>query len=319
MARISTRRSSLNDLACSSTSLPKPTAKSFGTLISPMRACTAATASLRVVSVSAFTRCTRSWFFRSIDTGPVSRSMIITFFAGTVWPAEVLSSTSPTSATSSRSSWRRRTMMGYSLPASRNIAAWVPATLVRMVLATPVTVRPSRAALSRSTRTASSGRPSSRCRRVSATPGVVSSMALRSWAIRLDCSRSCPRISIDRRASPPPPPMPRIIWFWPPEGRARMMTPGRPDSSRRSCIAISSLLRVRSSRGTKRTFTLPRCVEPPPHPPPPPLTCVISIKASGTFWRMRSSRPISTASVFSRREPTANSASTVISPSSVVG
>ena len=69
-----------------------------------MLACTAATASLSVVSVSALTRCTRSWFLRSIDTGPVSRSMIMMFLAGSTWPLGVLSSTSPTSAISSRSS-----------------------------------------------------------------------------------------------------------------------------------------------------------------------------------------------------------------------
>ena len=65
-------------------------------------------------------------------------------------------------------------------------------------------------------------------------PGVESSRVFTSCAMRLDSSRSWPRISTARR---PPPwlPMPRIM-FWPPEARARTMTPGRPDSWRRSSI-----------------------------------------------------------------------------------
>ncbi len=55
-----------------------------------------------------------------------------------------------------------------------------------------------------------------------------------------DVSRSWPRISIDNRPSPPPPPMPRIMLFWPPDGRARTITPGMPDSSRRSIMEICS-------------------------------------------------------------------------------
>ena len=286
-----------------------------------MRARTASTASLSVVSVSALTRCTRSWFLRSIETGPVPRSTTITFLAGSTWPPACSAARRRLPTTSSRSAWRSRTTIGYSLPASRNIAACVPATLVRIVLATPVTVRPSSAALSRSTRTASSGRPSSRCRRESAMPGVESSIVLRSCAMLFEVSRSWPRISIDSRPSPPPPPMPRIMLFWPPDGRARTMTPGMPDSSRRSIIEICSLERSRSSRGTSRMLTLPRCIEPPPKPPPPPPPPAWLMKRtpSGTSCLTRSSTPRITASVRSMREPTASSTSTWTSPSSVCG
>ncbi len=71
------------------------------------------------------------------------------------------------------------------------------------------------------------------------------------------------------------------------------MTPGMPESSRRSVIAISSLDRSRSSFGIRRTLTLPRCPEPPPKPPPPPPpppADVMSIVASGTLALMASSR-----------------------------
>ncbi len=95
-----------------------------------MRCCTAATASLSGISVSALTRVTRSMFLRSICTGPASRVVAITLRAGTTWPLGVFSSTSPTSEISSRSASRSRTTIGYSLPRSRNCAAVVPATLV---------------------------------------------------------------------------------------------------------------------------------------------------------------------------------------------
>ena len=98
----------------------------------------------------------------------------MTFWAGTTWPAGVLSSTSPTSAISSRSASRSRTTTGYSLPRSRNCAAVVPATLVWIVLATLCTRHAEHRAFGRSTRMAISGRPSSRPTLTSAMPGVSS-------------------------------------------------------------------------------------------------------------------------------------------------
>ena len=50
----------------------------------------------------------------------------------------------------------------------------------------------------------------------------------------LRVGRSWPRISTaTRRVVRPPPPMNRFIWLLPPDGLARMMTPGRPRSWRR--------------------------------------------------------------------------------------
>ena len=184
----------------------------------------------------------------------------MTFLAGSTRPPGMLSSTSPTEATSSRSSSRSRTTIGYSLPASRKNAAWVPATLVRIVSATPVTVMPSIAALSRSTRTASSGRPSSRPSRESAIPGVVSRIDFRSRASRADSSRSWPRTSTERRLpSPPPPPGMRICW--PPEARARMITPGQAGEPAAQVHGDLLAGPLRSSLGTSRTVMLPRLVE----------------------------------------------------------
>ena len=147
-------------------------------------------------------------------------------------------------------------MIGYSWPRSRYMAACVPAMFVRSVLATPVTVRPSSAAFWRSTWTASSGRPSSWPMRTSAMPGV-SSIRVFAASLRFrESVRSWPRISSDRRLSPPP--SMRLSWKLPPEARAEIRTPAWPDSSRRSAWAISSLERVRSVLGTRVTVSWPR-------------------------------------------------------------
>ena len=119
MARISTSCIWPNERACSSTSAPKPTEKSAGAAISGIRAATAVTASLSVVSISALTRTIRSWFLRSICSGPESGRTAITLRAGITSPVGVLSGTSLMSAVRSRSSSRRRTTMGYSSPRSR--------------------------------------------------------------------------------------------------------------------------------------------------------------------------------------------------------
>ena len=195
-------------------------------------------------------------FFRSICTGPASRLTARTFLAGTTCPVGVLNSTSPTSEISSRSASRSRTTTGYSVPRSRNCAAVVPATFVWIVVATLLTDIPSIAAFGRSTRMAISGRPSSRPMFTSASPGVFSMTPRTSCATRRASSRSWPRISTWSRLEPPllfwPPPLRnRMIWLLPPAGLARTATPGRPWSSRRSAKAISSLVRVRSSRGTR--------------------------------------------------------------------
>ena len=73
-------------------------------------------------------------------------------------------------------------------------------------------------------------------------------------------SRSSPRISSDRRPPPllPPPERNRFIWLLPPDALARTITPGMPDSWRRRSIAICSLDRVRSSFGFSRSWMLPR-------------------------------------------------------------
>ena len=217
----------------------------------------------------------RCWFFRSIDTGPMAVSSFIRFLAGSTWPCGVLISTSSTSVVNCRSSSRSRTMIGNSLPPWRKVAACVPATLVRIVLATVVALTPNKAALARSTRTASSGRPSSRPRRASAMPGTVSSRSLVAWATRCDSTMSSPRISSASRPPPPKPPPPpperkRFIWLLPPDAFARTITPGIPESCRRRSNAICSLERVRSSFGVRISWMLPRLPPPPPPGPPGP-------------------------------------------------
>ena len=96
-------------------------------------------------------------------------------------------------------------------------------------------------------------------------------------------------------------------------GKAGQLAPERHARSGRStaCARPSAY---------SRTLTLPLWpLLPPPKPPmPPPPADVISIVASGTAARIASSSRIITASVISTRVPTASSASTVTSPSSVV-
>ena len=89
----------------------------------------------------------RCWFFRSIDTGPMAVSSFIRFLAGSTWPCGVLISTSSTSVVNCRSSSRSRTMIGNSLPPWRKVAACVPDTLVRIVLATVVALTPNKRGL----------------------------------------------------------------------------------------------------------------------------------------------------------------------------
>ncbi len=116
-------------------------------------------------------------------------------------------------------------MIGNSLPDSRKNAACVPPTLVRIESATPVTERPSSAALGRSTWIAISGRPASRPTRALRTSGTLSMTALAAWARVSACLRSSPRISSEMRLSPPP--MMRFICELPPEARVVMITPGQ--------------------------------------------------------------------------------------------
>ena len=185
----------------------------------------------------------------------------------------------------------------------------MPATPVRSASATCDTRRPSSAALARSTWIASSGRPCSVAVSASATPAVVFITAIARSETRRASSRSCPRISRASRASSPDPlRIRRVIIRLPPEARARTTTPGRSFSERRSAIAISSLVRPRSVFSSNVTVIDPRWLDPPPKGPRPPPTCVVTLTASGTSVRMRSSSSSITSRVRSKRVPIGSSA-----------
>ncbi len=196
------------------------------------------------------------------------------------------------SSTRRRSSSRSRTIMGYSLPLWRKNAAWVPPTLVRMLLATLVTLNPSSAAFGRSICSASSGRPSSRLMRVLRTSATLSSSAFASIEMRLASARSSPRISSESRLSPPP--RSRAICWFPPVAWVVMITPGMtPASCLLSALAMSSLDRVRSDFGTSLIVALARLPPPPPPPPPPgpppAPACVMMVSCSLTYSGMSDS------------------------------
>ncbi len=140
-------------------------------------------------------------------------------------------------------------MIGNSLPFSRNVAACVPLMFVRIVLATPDTDRPSSAAFGRSTRIASSGRPSSRPSCGFATPGT--SRIEREHVVRdplglveivaADFDREPAVAAAAEQAGQ--------LLVAARGARRDLSTPGRPTSTRRRSVAIWSLVRVRSVLG----------------------------------------------------------------------
>ena len=188
----------------------------------------------------------RSWFLRSICVGPV---LAVDASSGS-WPAApgrrgVLTSTSLTSSTRSRSSSRSRTMIGYSLPPSRNMrglrAGDVGAD--RVGDAGHGQAEQRRLRRDRRARPARDGLRRGRAR-ASAMPGVVSSSVLTS--LRRCAARRLQVVAADleRRArpSPLPPPGMRASCWLPPEARARTMTPGMPRQLRGAArMAICSL------------------------------------------------------------------------------
>ena len=132
-----------------------------------------------------------------------------------------------------RSSSRSRTMIGYSLPPWRNIAACVPATLVRIVLATRRGADAEQRGLGaidahrqlRAAFVAAEAGVGDARHRVEQVLGGLGDAAATS-------TMSSPRISSDSRP-PPPPPLPpperkRFIWLLPPDALARTITPGMP-------------------------------------------------------------------------------------------
>ena len=135
---------------------------------------------------------------------------------------------------------------------------------------------------------ASSGRPSSRPICGLAMPGV--SLQHLEHVLR-DAPRRrpdlSPRISTARRLSWLPPPRARVSCWLPPDARVVIVVPGMPTSTRRRSVAIWSLVRVRSSRGTSLTVTLTLDADPPMKPPPPAELMIVV--ASGTLARTMSS------------------------------
>ena len=149
-------------------------------------------------------------------------------------------------------------MIGNSLPRSRKNAAWVPLMFVRMVLATLETDRPSSAAFGRSTRIASSGRPSSRPICGLAIAGRVlqdlEHVLRQPLAHRRVCS---PRISTASRLSWLPPPRRRLSCWLPPDARVVIVTPGSADEHAAQ-IGRDLVVRARRARraGSSLTLTL---------------------------------------------------------------
>ena len=254
----------------------------------------------------------RCWFLRSIcDRTDLRRRRASGSSPGSTCPCGVLTSTSLDVARPAwRSSSRSRTMIGYSLPRSRNSAACVPATLVRMVLATLVALRPSSAAFG-----AIDAHRQLRPSFVAAEPRVGDARA----SCRAGPSASCATLArvvevlaADLERQPAAAVVAaadrkRFIWWLPPDGvgadddardarRAAAADPARSDRS----------MRLRSSFGTSRCCMLPRFDRPPPpppKPPPPPPALTMIVVASGTSWLIVSSSRASTASVRSMRVP----------------
>ena len=133
-------------------------------------------------------------------------------------------------------------------------------------------------------------------------------------------SRSWPRISSASRASSPPPlRISRVIIRFPPEARALTTTPGSWFSERRSAMAISLLVRSRSTFSTSVTVIEPRWLDAPPNGPRPPPTCVVTFTASGTSAPTISSNWSITVRVRSKRVPMGSCALMRTSPSSTSG
>ena len=229
------------------------------------------------------------------------------------------------SSTRFRSSSRSRTTIGYSLPSWRKNAACVPPTLVRMLLATPLTLRPSSAAFGRSTMNRQL-----RAAVVAADAHVAHFRDPVHDGLRLDRQplrhREVVAADFERQpavvaaaAPAAPPPSRRVIAWLPPEARVVMMTPGMtPASCRFSVRAISSLERVRSAFGMRRMVACVRLALPPPNPPPPPAW-VMMASCSLTYSGRSDSRRTATSCARSMRVPTGSSAVTCTSPSSVTG
>ena len=148
-------------------------------------------------------------------------------------------------------------MIGNSLPCSRNVAACVPLMFVRIVLATPDTDRPSSAAFGRSTRIASSGRPSSRPSCGLAMPGV--SRMHREHVLRRRASdwSMIFAADFDGQAAvvlPPPPSRARELLVAA-RGARRDRDARDADEHAAQVGGDLSLVRVRSSRGVSCTVT----------------------------------------------------------------
>ena len=183
----------------------------------------------------------------------------------------------------SRSASRSRTMIGYSLPRSRNCAA-VRAGDVRLDRGGHRLRRHAEHGRLRSIDADGDFRTAlfAADAHVGDARACLPSRPALPAAMRRASSRSSPRISRARRASLSPPPSILNSWKLPPAGLARTMTPGRPDSWRRSSCAISSLVRSRSSRGTRRMLIWPRLLlPPPPKPPPNPPPLVMMVVGLG--------------------------------------
>ncbi len=184
----------------------------------------------------------------------------------------MLSSTSPTSATPAAVVFAQpdddRVFVA-ALAELRGLAC--RPTLVWIVLATLVTDMPSIAALGRSTRTASSGRPSSRPTRTSRdTRRAVHHALARPARPAARSSRSWPRISSEsgcrrcRRRSGG-----SCCWL-PPAGLARTMTPGRAGQLRAAGAARSARRCASAGPWDEHDADLAAVASPPPPKPPPP-------------------------------------------------
>ncbi len=257
----------------------------------------------------------RSWFLRSIRSGPVFGSTETIFRIATAMPWLLTMVVSKISRTESRSASFTFTRMGYSLPPSRKLPARVPPMMVCRAPVTSRTEIPRLSALSRSTVTTSSGAPVLRLVMVSVIPSTVSMTALTRSASASAVSMSYPRISTSIRSVPPP--MVRRIKNRPCPSRVRMIAPGMRESLTRRSSAISALDRSRSDRLTRAIRSCPSLV-PPPRQWVPPIAVTVFVR-SGTASKTIRSTSAMVRSVISSRVPTAISRFTRTSLSSVRG
>ena len=215
----------------------------------------------------------RCWFLRSIWTGPVCDSTVIRFFAGSTWPLRrahqhVVDVGRPAARSSSRS----RTMIGYSLPRSRNMRG-LRAGDVGADRVGDAGRRSGRAAPPWRDRRApaSSGRPSSRPSARRRCRAVLSMQVLARPARRAVRSVEILAADLERQTAVrllPPPDRKRLIWLVAARRRWRgRSTPGMPDSCRRRSMrdllarARPLVLRHEHDAGCCRGWPLP----PPSH------------------------------------------------------